>query len=181
VGCGTSRARATPPNVAISCWRDGLPATKERCKPACQSASSRCWNATYVGVAELGQFGAGDSGLAFELLFPDASRYVGLESQSAVVGASGPPSRRGDTKKCYNPLDLRNVLSLLRVVKTKELLKALRKLGATEDRGRGKGGHIFVTLNGMTTTVPTGKGEIATGTLVAILRQLGLTKQDLQR
>jgi len=29
-------------NVAISCWRVGLPATKERCKPACQSASSRC-------------------------------------------------------------------------------------------------------------------------------------------
>ena len=43
IGCGV------PPNVAISCWRDGLPATKERCKPACQSASSRCSAASSRG------------------------------------------------------------------------------------------------------------------------------------
>jgi hypothetical protein len=30
------------PNVAISCWRDGLLSEERACKPACQSASSRC-------------------------------------------------------------------------------------------------------------------------------------------
>lgn len=65
-------------------------------------------------------------------------------------------------------------------MKTKELLKALSKLGATEDRERGKGGHMFVILNGKRAVVPTGKGEIATGTLAAILRQLGITKNNIK-
>ncbi len=65
-------------------------------------------------------------------------------------------------------------------MRTKELLKALKNLGATEDRRHGKGGHIAITLNGKTTFIPTGKGEIATGTLAAILRQLGITMQDLR-
>jgi len=64
-------------------------------------------------------------------------------------------------------------------MKTTELLKALRKLGATEDRNHGKGGHITVILHGKTAVVPTAKGEIATGTLASILRSLGLTKRDI--
>jgi len=30
------------PNVAFSCWRDGLPSEERACKPACQSAATRC-------------------------------------------------------------------------------------------------------------------------------------------
>jgi len=36
---GCARARA---NVAFSCWRDGLLSEERACKPACQSAATRC-------------------------------------------------------------------------------------------------------------------------------------------
>ncbi len=65
-------------------------------------------------------------------------------------------------------------------MKTKELVKKLKKLGATVDPTSGKGGHMRVTLNGRLTIVPSGKGELPTGTLAAILRQLGIKKQDLR-
>jgi len=41
---------------------------------------------------------------------------------------------------------------------------------------RGKGGHVRVELHGRTTIVPTGSGEIRTGTF---LRDLGMRPEDL--
>lgn len=55
-----------------------------------------------------------------------------------------------------------------------ELLRKLRRLGATIDPKRGKGGHVTVILHGRTTVVPTGSGEIRRGTFFKILRDLGL-------
>jgi mRNA interferase HicA len=67
----------------------------------------------------------------------------------------------------------------LRVVKSSELLRKLKRLGATIETGRGKGGHLLVRLNGRCSTVPTGSGDIKTGTLKAILKQLGISESDL--
>ena len=61
-----------------------------------------------------------------------------------------------------------------------ELLRRLRRLGAQVITGRGKGGHIMVVLSGRRAFVPTGTGEIKLGTLLGILRQLGLRLEDLR-
>jgi predicted RNA binding protein YcfA (HicA-like mRNA interferase family) len=61
-----------------------------------------------------------------------------------------------------------------------ELLRALRRLGATIDTGRGKGGHIMVRLGRRQTIVPTGSGDLPLGTVRAILGQLGLRLDDLR-
>ena len=53
-------------------------------------------------------------------------------------------------------------------------------MGATVDPSRGKGGHVMVRLGGRFAMVPTGSGEIASGTFRAILRQLGLRPEDLR-
>jgi mRNA interferase HicA len=66
-------------------------------------------------------------------------------------------------------------------VTSSELLRRLHRLGAEIDRGRGKGGHVMARLGGRFAMVPTGSGELPTGTLRAILRQLGLRPQDLHR
>ena len=61
---------------------------------------------------------------------------------------------------------------------SRELLRHLRRLGATIDPSRGKGGHVMVWLKGRNSAVPTGSGEIATGTFRSILRQLDLRPED---
>jgi mRNA interferase HicA len=66
-------------------------------------------------------------------------------------------------------------------VTSNELLRTLRRLGAEIDRGRGKGGHVMARLGGQFAMVPTGSGDLPTGTLRAILRQLGLRPEDLHR
>jgi predicted RNA binding protein YcfA (HicA-like mRNA interferase family) len=63
---------------------------------------------------------------------------------------------------------------------SRELLRKLRRLGATIDPGRGKGGHVRVELAGRKSIVPTGSGEIRRGTLFTILRDLGLSLDDLR-
>ena len=50
----------------------------------------------------------------------------------------------------------------------------MKSRGATFDRSRGKGSHMYVTLNGKTTVMPTHKTEIPTGTVENIKKQLGL-------
>ena len=65
-------------------------------------------------------------------------------------------------------------------MKSSELLRKLRRLGATVQPQRGKGGHVRVELSGRRTIVPTGSGEIRTGTLHSILRDLGLRLDDLR-
>jgi predicted RNA binding protein YcfA (HicA-like mRNA interferase family) len=63
---------------------------------------------------------------------------------------------------------------------SRELLRRLRRLGIRIDPARGKGGHVMVRRDGRFAMVPTGSGELLTGALRAILRQLGLRPEDLQ-
>ena len=59
-------------------------------------------------------------------------------------------------------------------------MRKLRRLGVTVVPGRGKGGHVRVERNGRVSHVPTGSGELKTGLIQGVLRQLGLTMRDLQ-
>jgi predicted RNA binding protein YcfA (HicA-like mRNA interferase family) len=63
---------------------------------------------------------------------------------------------------------------------SRELLRHLRRRGATIVTDRGKGGHILVELNGRRAYVPTGSGDIKTGTLFGILRTLGIRPDQLR-
>jgi predicted RNA binding protein YcfA (HicA-like mRNA interferase family) len=45
--------------------------------------------------------------------------------------------------------------------------------------GRGKGGHVMVRRGEMITYVPTGSGELPPGTLGAILKVLGLRRDQI--
>jgi predicted RNA binding protein YcfA (HicA-like mRNA interferase family) len=63
---------------------------------------------------------------------------------------------------------------------SRELLRRLRRLGATIEPSRGKGGHVMARLGPRWTMVPTGSGDLPTGTLRAILRQLDLRLEDLR-
>jgi predicted RNA binding protein YcfA (HicA-like mRNA interferase family) len=60
-----------------------------------------------------------------------------------------------------------------------ELLRRLRRMGARVVTDRGKGGHVMVLFDGRRTFVPTSAGEVKRGTLLGILRQLGLRLEDL--
>ncbi|HZU90022.1 MAG TPA: type II toxin-antitoxin system HicA family toxin [Stellaceae bacterium] len=62
---------------------------------------------------------------------------------------------------------------------SRELQRKLRRLGATIDRRRGKGGHVMVRLRDREAIVPTGSGEIRRGTLFKIPRDLDLGLDDL--
>lgn len=62
---------------------------------------------------------------------------------------------------------------------SRELLRRLRRLGATVEPSRGKGGHVRVEYDGRKTIVPTGTHEIRRGTFFSILRDLGLRPEDL--
>jgi predicted RNA binding protein YcfA (HicA-like mRNA interferase family) len=55
-----------------------------------------------------------------------------------------------------------------------EFQRWLKSKGAKFDRSRGKGSHMYVTLNGKTTVMPTHRTEMPTGTVKAIKKQLGL-------
>jgi predicted RNA binding protein YcfA (HicA-like mRNA interferase family) len=61
-----------------------------------------------------------------------------------------------------------------------ELLRKLRRLGVTVVPGSGKGGHVRVERDGQVSHVPTGSGELKTGLIHGVLRQLGLTMRDLR-
>jgi predicted RNA binding protein YcfA (HicA-like mRNA interferase family) len=61
-----------------------------------------------------------------------------------------------------------------------ELLRRLRRLGVTVVPNRGKGGHVRVERNGLVSHVPTGTGDLKTGLVQGVLRQLGLTMRDLR-
>jgi predicted RNA binding protein YcfA (HicA-like mRNA interferase family) len=53
-------------------------------------------------------------------------------------------------------------------------------MGARVITDRGKGGHVLVLLDGRRAFVPTGSGEVKHGTLMGILRQLGLRLEDMR-
>lgn len=83
-------------------------------------------------------------------------------------------------------LDLRTFLSETVSVKGSELVRRIRKLG--RKRGisvafraeRGKGSHGTLYFGSRFTVVRALKDELKTGTLHAMLKQLGLTLEDLQ-
>ena len=52
--------------------------------------------------------------------------------------------------------------------------------GGDRDPSSGKGGHVRVERGGRVSHVPTGSGELKTGLVHGVLRQLGLTMRDLQ-
>jgi predicted RNA binding protein YcfA (HicA-like mRNA interferase family) len=62
---------------------------------------------------------------------------------------------------------------------SRELLRRLRRVGAEIVPGRGKGGHVMVRRGKTATYVPTGSGEVPSGTLAAILRGLGLRRDQI--
>jgi predicted RNA binding protein YcfA (HicA-like mRNA interferase family) len=62
---------------------------------------------------------------------------------------------------------------------SRELLRRLRRLGARIVTDRGKGGHVMVEWNGRVTYVPTGSGDLRTGTLQAILKALAIPPDRL--
>ena len=62
---------------------------------------------------------------------------------------------------------------------SRELLRRLRRVGAEIVAGRGKGGHVMVRRGEMATYVPTGTGEVPPGTIAAILKGLGLRRDQI--
>jgi len=65
-------------------------------------------------------------------------------------------------------------------MKSRELLRKLRRLGGTSNTERGKGGHVRVERGEQSTYVPTGSGDMKRGTVLGILKDLGLTPDDLR-
>ena len=63
---------------------------------------------------------------------------------------------------------------------SRELLRKLRRLGMTINPERGKGGHVRVERGQLYTYVPTGSGDMKRGTMLGILKDLGLTPDDLR-
>lgn len=63
-----------------------------------------------------------------------------------------------------------------------ELMRALRKLGATFEPSRGRGGHQMVVYNGRVSYIPVhgGKRELGAGLLHRILKDLGVNRNDLR-
>lgn len=65
-------------------------------------------------------------------------------------------------------------------MKDKELLRKLRAYARARDlhfdviKNRGKGGHQMVHVGDRKTTIPTSGKELKSGTLHAILKQLGV-------
>ena len=72
---------------------------------------------------------------------------------------------------------------LLRM-KADNLLRILRRranrLGLRHEEIEGKGSHLKLRHGDRATVVPMHRGDIASGTYRAILKQLGLTEQDLE-
>ena len=67
-------------------------------------------------------------------------------------------------------------------MKTRQFLRLLKAYGAAIDKGRGKGGHVLVTLNGRQATVPShGDTDFDPDFLDDICKQLGTRLKDLNR
>ncbi len=66
-----------------------------------------------------------------------------------------------------------------------ELIKRLRRLAKERgwrfelDEGRGKGSHAVLFVGERRTTIRNRADELKAGTLAGMLRQLGLSKEDL--
>ena len=64
-----------------------------------------------------------------------------------------------------------------------ELIRKLKRLGATIDPSRGRGGHRMVVRDGRVTFIPVhgGNRELGSGLVHRILKDLGLRKKDCVR
>ena len=65
-------------------------------------------------------------------------------------------------------------------MKMKQFVKLLKKNGGEVIKGRGKGGHILVKLNGRMTTVPIHSTDYDPDFLDDICKQLGTRLKELQ-
>ena len=69
-------------------------------------------------------------------------------------------------------------------MKGQEFIKRVKKLAKTQgvicstDKARGKGSHVTLYYGDKLTIVRNPKDELKTGTLHAMLKQLGLSKED---
>jgi predicted RNA binding protein YcfA (HicA-like mRNA interferase family) len=61
-----------------------------------------------------------------------------------------------------------------------ELVKALERIGFREVPG-GKGSHRKLSNGARTVVVPTHRGAVPIGTLASILRQAGISADDLRK
>lgn len=67
-------------------------------------------------------------------------------------------------------------------MKTRQFLKLLKAIGAEIIKGRGKGGHVLVRLNGRQATVPShGDIDFDPEFLDDICKQLGARLREVQR
>lgn len=77
-------------------------------------------------------------------------------------------------------------MSYLRYVKGAEFVRKIQKVGRARNvpvefvEERGKGSHGTLVFGSQMTIVPDRKRELKRGTLAAMLKQLGLTIEDLQ-
>jgi mRNA interferase HicA len=77
-------------------------------------------------------------------------------------------------------------LSYSRVVRGAEFLRKIKALGAARgipvrlEEKRGKGSHAMLYFGNARTILQDVKRELPSGTFRAMLRQLGLTPQDLE-
>jgi predicted RNA binding protein YcfA (HicA-like mRNA interferase family) len=96
-------------------------------------------------------------------------------SSSSTVCATG-----RTTAPATDPIVCHTQICIIISMTSRELLRKLRRLGATVIPARGKGGHVRVELRGHVTHVPTGSGDLKADLVHGILRQLGLTIRDLE-
>ncbi len=69
----------------------------------------------------------------------------------------------------------------LRSVKPKELIKSFEKLGYIVDRQKGSHVILYHPLSKRRLTIPMHTKDIPNGTLLAIIKQAGLTKEDFSK
>lgn len=61
-----------------------------------------------------------------------------------------------------------------------KLRRRANRLGLVHEESSGKGSHVKVRHGGARSVVPLHGGDLPTGTLHAILRQLGVGRSDLE-
>jgi len=67
-------------------------------------------------------------------------------------------------------------------MKARQFLRLLNAAGATIDKGRGKGGHVLVTLHGRKATVPShGDTDFHPDFFDDFCKQLGTRLRELHR
>jgi predicted RNA binding protein YcfA (HicA-like mRNA interferase family) len=114
-------------------------------------------------------------------LVPPALRCWRCRSASSCCSRRSADTWRAASPACHRIGVARGRLSnLWSAMRSSELLRRLRRLGAQVVVERGKGGHVMVLLGGRKTFVPTGSGELRRGTLRTIFRDLGITEDDLR-